>query len=74
VPLRDALLFIRAVREDPRLADQVRSLGATPQLEQIVTVGAKNGFTFTTQELGSAHRHDAAMRQVRYDEPDSGSA
>jgi hypothetical protein len=69
--LSDALSFIHRVRGNAELSEEVRSLGISPQLDEVAAIGARHGLAFSGEELRAAHRHDAAMRVVRYMNPGS---
>jgi predicted ribosomally synthesized peptide with nif11-like leader len=65
----DALRFIHSARSDPRLAEQIRALGAEVRVADLVRLGAEAGFHFTEEELRAAHGRDWVMRWLRYDAP-----
>jgi predicted ribosomally synthesized peptide with nif11-like leader len=59
-----ALQFIRQVRTDPGLREQVHRLGHVDDLEAIVRIAAAAGFEQSAEDLQAAFKHDWAMRWV----------
>lgn len=66
MPLRDALDFIRAVREDAAMRAEVEALGPEASLEQLVAIAARTGRTITVEDLRAAHAHDWGFRSARF--------
>ncbi len=64
--MREALRFIRAVREDEALRREIRGLGHAPPLERLVAIGARLGVIFAPADLEAAFKRDAAMRWIFY--------
>ncbi|HJU64703.1 MAG TPA: Nif11-like leader peptide family natural product precursor [Gemmatimonadaceae bacterium] len=64
--MHNALLFIRAVREDDELRERIARLTPSAGLDEVVAIAAEAGFLFTAAELRAAHKHDWALRWVRY--------
>jgi hypothetical protein len=62
--MREALRFIRAVREDEALRREIRALGHAPPLERLVEIGARLGCVFTPADLDTAFKRDAAVRWI----------
>ncbi len=62
-----AYQFIHKVRQDRCLQNQVRERNHEIGLEELVRLGSEEGFAFTAEELRLAHKHDWAMRWIRYD-------
>lgn len=60
--LQAALLFVRALRDDPALRRRVEALGPRASLDDIATVAREHGSDFTPDELRRAHAHDWTMR------------
>jgi predicted ribosomally synthesized peptide with nif11-like leader len=64
--VQTAMQFIRKVREDESLRDQLKALGQAAELESVVQIGAAAGFDFTIEDIRTAFKHDWAMRWVYY--------
>jgi len=64
--LPTALRFIEHVRRDAATRQAIAALGDGCGLDDIVQIGAAAGFSFTTDDLRAAHKHDWAMRWTRY--------
>ena len=64
--LREALEFVRAVREDAALRAEIERLGPDATLEQVAAIGARLGRDFTVDELRAAHAHDWGFRSARF--------
>jgi len=64
--MREALRFIRAVREDEALRREIRALGHAPPVERLAEIGARCGCVFGPADLEAAFKRDAAMRWIFY--------
>ena len=62
MPTQDALDFIRALRSDPELREQLRRQAGDADLAAVIALGAETGHRFTREELEEAFRRDWAMR------------
>ncbi|MGV3711093.1 MAG: Nif11-like leader peptide family natural product precursor [Gemmatimonas sp.] len=60
--IKDALAFIRHVRENKEMSDRIEQLGTEATLEQVADLGVTAGFAVTAADLRSAHRHDWGLR------------
>ena len=58
--------FVREVRRDAALREQVEGLGPLATLEELVAVAAGAGFDCSAAELERAHALDWRMRWARY--------
>lgn len=61
-----ALEFIRQVREDESLRNEIAALPPQTALESLVRMGAAAGFAFSADELQTAFKHDWKMRWLKY--------
>lgn len=72
--VQQAHRFILQAESDVALRERVRRLPPDPDRDDLVRLGASEGFTFTAQELAEAFRLDARMRVApRGTEDQSGS-
>ncbi len=58
--------FLRAVREDAALRDQLAEVASAGSLAAVAELARSHGFSCTAAELREAYAHDWAMRRVRY--------
>lgn len=61
-----AIAFIRAVRADAALAEQVRALGADAALDDVAAIARGAGHGCTGEDLREAHRRDWALRWLAH--------
>jgi hypothetical protein len=61
-----ALSFLRRLREDAGLTQELRDSAATGDLETVVRLAATAGYEFSAQELRAAHRVDWQLRRAAY--------
>jgi hypothetical protein len=65
-PTQRSLDFIRAVREDPGLRQEVEELDPADGLAPVVALAATHGFYVSIESLRAAHAHDFVFRLARY--------
>lgn len=61
-----AVTFIRAVREDAGLAQQVRALGPDAALDDVAALARGAGHDCTGEDLREAHRRDWTLRRLAH--------
>jgi hypothetical protein len=61
-----ALGFLRRLREDASLAQELRELTPAGGLEPVLELAAAAGYEFSAEELRRAHRVDWQLRRAAY--------
>jgi predicted ribosomally synthesized peptide with nif11-like leader len=64
--LARALRFVRAAREDPQLAERLRTVDPAAGLVVVLRIAAEAGFEISEDELREAHARDWALRRAHY--------
>jgi predicted ribosomally synthesized peptide with nif11-like leader len=68
--VQSALEFVRRVRRDPAIQQEIARLGgdgsaSRADIAWLVEIAATAGFVFTGEDLQKAHKHDWGMRWAR---------
>ena len=58
--------FLRHLREDAALAQEVRKLAPTGGLQPVLALAAAAGYEISAEELRQAHRVDWQLRRAAY--------
>jgi predicted ribosomally synthesized peptide with nif11-like leader len=64
--VQTALRFIRDIRTDESLQNQIKALGATGDLERVVQIADAAGYVLSAADLQTAFKHDWALRWMYY--------
>lgn len=64
--VQTALKFIQRVRQEQSVQIQLLALGPGADLDEVAKLGEGMGFSFTSEEMQAAFKHDWVMRWAFY--------
>ncbi|GMQ80806.1 MAG: hypothetical protein BMS9Abin05_0235 [Rhodothermia bacterium] len=64
--VQSALDFVGKVREDKSLSEKVRELATDTELQAVVDLARREGYSISEGDLREAFKHDWAMRWFRH--------